>query len=412
MAETDPRISWANIDGQLSEHIASGKKSPWPQAAAQHFAVPESSIESMCITHRHCNANTCANERRAKTLAHTLIDGETSPGALAKSIGIGTARDGDALMKDWYGVTAAEWRAAQITPSVKVRLPVNFRAPETLGYIGRDPKSNTQWTSGTTGFCFAFRSSDALVRADVSLKGGFATADLSACEALPPNAGNDAVIALAKIVGRRAQAHLFEARSAHEPAIKRLTAIRPGLRITRTLTAFDAIVWSIIGQQISLPFAYQLLRELVEMIGEVAPGGLRAMPLAHDVAQLDESALINVKFSRAKASYLVGIARQVSSGELDLVAAEENSAVAAYSSLESCRGLGPWSVNYVMMRGMGFGDCAPIGDAGLRRALAVFEGLSERLTDKQMAELMVPFAPHRSLATFHMWRSLDNALGD
>ena len=63
-----------------------------------------------------------------------------------------------------------------------------------------------------------------------------------------------------------------------------------------------------------------------------------------------------------------------------------------------------------MMRALGFADCAPIGDAGLRRALVRFFAVETPMTDAEMAEAMEHFAPHRSLATFHLWRSFDKAL--
>jgi 3-methyladenine DNA glycosylase/8-oxoguanine DNA glycosylase len=59
-----------------------------------------------------------------------------------------------------------------------------------------------------------------------------------------------------------------------------------------------------------------------------------------------------------------------------------------------------------MMRGCGFGDCVPLGDAGLTAALQRHHALDHRPDAKETAALMAPFAPHRSLAAFHLWASL------
>ena len=67
------------------------------------------------------------------------------------------------------------------------------------------------------------------------------------------------------------------------------------------------------------------------------------------------------------------------------------------------RGLGPWSVNYLMMRALGLADCVPIGDAALTRNLKRFYDLEKRPGAEDTRSLMEPFAPHRSLATFHFW---------
>ena len=58
------------------------------------------------------------------------------------------------------------------------------------------------------------------------------------------------------------------------------------------------------------------------------------------------------------------------------------------------------------MRGLGFPDCVPVGDAGLTLALQRFIALESRPGPKETLDLMAAFAPHRSLATYHLWTSL------
>jgi 3-methyladenine DNA glycosylase/8-oxoguanine DNA glycosylase len=58
------------------------------------------------------------------------------------------------------------------------------------------------------------------------------------------------------------------------------------------------------------------------------------------------------------------------------------------------------------MRSFGHEDCVPVGDAGLVAALERFFALPARPDAKETLRLMEPFAPHRSFATFHLWKSL------
>jgi 3-methyladenine DNA glycosylase/8-oxoguanine DNA glycosylase len=83
--------------------------------------------------------------------------------------------------------------------------------------------------------------------------------------------------------------------------------------------------------------------------------------------------------------------------------------VRAERTLLALRGVGPWTAHYVMMRGCGFADCVPVGDAGLNKALQQFFALEARPDAEQTRELMAPFAGHRSVATFHFWRSLGDS---
>ncbi|HEX9081581.1 MAG TPA: hypothetical protein VF768_04830, partial [Holophagaceae bacterium] len=108
--------------------------------------------------------------------------------------------------------------------------------------------------------------------------------------------------------------------------------------------------------------------------------------------------------SRRKAEYVIDAARAVAEGRLRLDGLA--TATGAERQLRGQRGCGPWTAGYVMMRGLGFGDCVPIGDAALTLALQRTFALAERPDGRATERLMAPFAPFRSLATFHLWASL------
>ncbi len=73
-------------------------------------------------------------------------------------------------------------------------------------------------------------------------------------------------------------------------------------------------------------------------------------------------------------------------------------------TLLEVRGLGPWSVNYVMMRSLGLPDCVPLGDTGVTSGLKELFKLEERPDRDATLRLMAVFSPHRSLATAHLWQ--------
>ena len=98
--------------------------------------------------------------------------------------------------------------------------------------------------------------------------------------------------------------------------------------------------------------------------------------------------------------------RAVAEGELPLDALADAPAGQVESALLARRGVGPWTAHYVMLRGYGLADCLPLGDAGLTLALQRFFDLPARPGTAETRALMAPFAPFRSLATFHLWTSL------
>ncbi len=183
-----------------------------------------------------------------------------------------------------------------------------------------------------------------------------------------------------------------------------LIAGRKGLRIAQTPSVFDGLIWAIAGQHINFSFAGMLKRRLTQLAGEPFHEDLFAPPTPEQVAALAPTRLLKAQFSRQKAECLIEVSKKIVSGELNLNGLSEMSATRAMRTLLSLKGLGPWSVNYVMMRSLGFLDCLPVGDTGLASGLErLFE--VERPDPKTAKKLMAPFSPYRSLATAHLWRS-------
>ena len=133
------------------------------------------------------------------------------------------------------------------------------------------------------------------------------------------------------------------------------------------------------------------------------------MPELETIANLAYGDLRAIGFSQRKAEYLIDVARDVVAGELDLDELERSTAPEIEERLLAIRGFGPWSANYLMMRSLGLADCVPLGDVALAESLRRFFGLDERPSKPRTLDLMAPFAPWRSLATFHLWQRLGNA---
>ena len=195
-------------------------------------------------------------------------------------------------------------------------------------------------------------------------------------------------------------------RLARKLGLARLVAGRDELRIAQTHSVYDGLLWSIIGQQINLPFACLLRRRLIERAGTrlQTDDGLLAPPTPAMVAALEPGDLLPLQFSRQKADYVIATSRLIAEGQLDLEALRTMSATRAERTMLAIRGLGPWSVNYVMMRSLGLPDCVPLGDTGVTSGLQSLLKLDERPDVSATRRLMSMFSPHRSLATAHLWQ--------
>jgi len=282
----------------------------------------------------------------------------------------------------------------------RLALPPGFDPGPALSYHGRDQQSPAERVEGT-------RLTKALLLdgapALLTIAIGPAEAEISVDR---PGLEDAAARIAARMLGLLHDPAGFEQRAAREPEIARLIGGRAGYRMPLAPSIFEAVAWAIIGQQINLTFAATLRRELILLAGRPHPSGMIAHPSPEDVARLDREQLLERRFSRQKADYLIGLCRAVVEGSLDLEGLASLPPEEAHARLVALKGIGPWTAQYILLRGCGFPDCVPVGDAGLAAALQRFHGMDRRPTAQEQAALMAPYAPWRSLATAHMWASL------
>jgi DNA-3-methyladenine glycosylase II len=186
------------------------------------------------------------------------------------------------------------------------------------------------------------------------------------------------------------------------------TALR-GLRAMVLPTAFETLVWAILGQQINIDFAYRLKRRLVETYGtplERDGQTFLSFPGPERLASVDPDDLRPLQFSRQKAKYVVEAARLVASGAFDLEGLRDEPMDVAHEALVGLHGVGRWTAEYVRMRGLGDRDALPAADVGLRVAAARVHGLERPPTEPELRALAEPLAGWRSYYAFYLWFSL------
>jgi DNA-3-methyladenine glycosylase II len=182
-----------------------------------------------------------------------------------------------------------------------------------------------------------------------------------------------------------------------------------GLRLLLMPSAFEALVWAIIGQQINVAFAYKLKRVLVEQFGERLEHGGRVyhlFPTVERLASLEPDTLRPLQFSGQKARYIIDLARGIAAGQLDLEALAELPADEARAQLMALRGVGRWTAEYVLMRGLGARDELPAADIGLQEAAWRIYGSERRPTEAELRAVAEPWSGWRSYVAFYLWYSL------
>src|SRR5215469_7669540 len=278
-----------------------------------------------------------------------------------------------------------------------LQLPAAYRAKEVLAYHARDPESLCE-KSADNKIWKALLTPEGAAVLELSLEKEGVWARVHSEKKLGRSSFAFLHEAALRVLGLNNETATFESRHAE------FTAPRKGLRLPNIPTGFDGLAWGIIGQQINVKFASSLRSEIIRMAGEEI-GEMRTHPTPERVADMSVAVLNKKRFSRSKANYLIGAAKKVAAGELDIENLPRGSAVAAEKKLTSLHGIGTWTARYTMLRG-GFADAAPVGDSALATALQKLHRLEARPDHEQVKTLMMDFSPHRSLATMHLWTYL------
>jgi AraC family transcriptional regulator of adaptative response / DNA-3-methyladenine glycosylase II len=294
-------------------------------------------------------------------------------------------------------MTPGAYRALNGSSIFLLQLPAGYRAKEVLAYHARDPEGLCERSEGNK-IWKALSTEDGPVILELSFEKEGVWARLESKNKLGPASMTFIHQAALRMLGLNNDVSGFETRHAA------FAAPRRGLRLPNLPTAFDGLAWGIIGQQINVKFAGSLRRDLILLAGDKV-GDMRTHPTPERVADLSIAKLHARRYSRSKAKYLIGAAQTIAQGKLALESLPQGSALAAEKKLTALHGVGTWTARYVMMR-TGFADSAPVGDSALAAALQKLHKLPERPDHEQAAKLLADFAPHRSLATMHLWTYL------
>jgi DNA-3-methyladenine glycosylase II len=178
-----------------------------------------------------------------------------------------------------------------------------------------------------------------------------------------------------------------------------------GMRPPRLPSVFEAVVNAIACQQLSLVVGIHLLSRLSGSFGLTATRGEgqpRSFPTPESLAMADPQILRQMGFSGAKARSVIGLARQVTLGEVDLEALHAQADADAMTTLLGLPGVGRWSAEYTLLRGLGRLHVLPGDDVGARNNLRRKFGLHPEAGYEAVAELSRAWWPYGGLVYFHL----------
>jgi DNA-3-methyladenine glycosylase II len=174
------------------------------------------------------------------------------------------------------------------------------------------------------------------------------------------------------------------------------------LKPRRRRSPFVALVSAVTYQQLNGTAARTILKRFIALY----PG--KRFPTPDDTVNTPDDRLRGAGLSRAKAAAIKDIAAKTIAGIVpDLRTISKMSNEEIVERLTTVRGVGPWTVEMLLMFTLGRTDVLPVTDYGVRKGFAVTYGWKELPHPKELLAFGERWRPHRSTAAWYLWRALE-----
>lgn len=186
------------------------------------------------------------------------------------------------------------------------------------------------------------------------------------------------------------------------PLVKKFHGLRP----VRYLDLFEALVTAITTQQVNLTFGGLIRSRLVKRWGEKlrTDSGIHyAFPRPERLERAHVDTLLKMQFSRRKAEYLIEVSHAASEGRLDSATFRAMSLDEAIERLCRLRGVGRWSAEQALFRGLGRVEAFPGGDLGIQKVVAWYCYGEKRVDEERVREIARRWAPWEALASTYLF---------
>jgi DNA-3-methyladenine glycosylase II len=169
---------------------------------------------------------------------------------------------------------------------------------------------------------------------------------------------------------------------------------------------FHTLCTSIISQQLSTRAA-DTIQQRVHVL-------LRADPhlQPRHFQRVKHAQLRKCGLSNAKARWMVEIARRTRVGEFSFERLAALDDEAAIEALDALPGIGRWSAEMYLMFALDRLDIFAMDDVGLRRSVNRLYAKGRKLGDRRTLQIIRPWAPYRSVASWYLWRLGDEEPGN
>jgi DNA-3-methyladenine glycosylase II len=198
----------------------------------------------------------------------------------------------------------------------------------------------------------------------------------------------------------------FYRHTQNDPAMHKITSSLCGFKYPTTPTAFESLLDSIVEQQISIKIARTIEERLAQKFGdrlELDGECFYASPTSHNIEAASINDIKSCGLSQRKAEYLYGAAHRIVNGELDLEGMKTNPNIdAIIAELDAIKGIGVWTAELTLFRGMQRLEVLPADDFGIRRVISNYYCGGRAIKEPEAREIGKAWDKWRGLAAFYL----------
>ncbi len=350
--------------------------------------------------------------QRLLTAKQLLTDTSLPIMQVAMDAGFGSARRLNALFRSHYHLSPAAFRKRTGTghdPTEPITLLLAYRPPfawETLlEFLGSRAIPGVEQV-----YASQYRRTVSITQGDKSLRGWISVSNRPERNVLEVTLSSTLFPVLNQVLAR--VRFLFDLNCAPEEIGEVLGDMHlgdarifvPGLRLPGCFDAFEMAVRAILGQQVTLRAAGTIAKRIASRLGEPVATPFRELivtfPTIERIDGLEhpiEDRLGPLGVTKTRARSIRALAEALKQGTIRLGPGADPER--EMKSMAALPGFGPWTVQYLAMRALGWPDAFPHTDYGVKKALG-------NMRPKAILSLAGQWSPWRSYATLCLWNYL------
>lgn len=201
-----------------------------------------------------------------------------------------------------------------------------------------------------------------------------------------------------------ADPRLFKAGFAHvrknDPTLRPILDARGVIKFKPQGEPFESLVESILSQQL----AGSAAEAIIGKVRGLFPDGALDAKRIH---RIDGRKLRSAGVSPQKLTYLKDLSSRVVEDRLDLAALKSRPDEEIIEVLDEVRGIGPWTVQMLLIFTLGRPNVLPVDDHGIRTSMQRVYGLSELPKKRAIEQLAERWRPYCTVASLYLWHSKD-----